>query len=527
MFEVNSQTDFVAQNPEFLAVVDQIGITLIKDAHPSVETALKIKNSDGQSIEEMITSLRATLGEKIALRRLVEIQKESGQSYGVYLHTNRKIGAVVVTKGGNDQVARNVSMHVASMNPAYLDVNSVPSGDLEQLRQEIKDSPVLKSKPDQIKDQIAQGMLSKKLAELTLVDQEFVMEKMPVKTYLKNHNAEAKAMYRMEVGQGMIHKSCDFVSELVAMNAVDLIEKKRTGQKLTSSEIGHLVKGYVDGDLPDYQMAAFLMAVMFQGLDVLETSALTMAMARSGDVLDLSSVSGPVVDKHSTGGVGDKVSLIIGPVMASLGVSFAKMSGRGLGYTGGTADKLMSIPGYKINLSNSEFIRQVKEIKIALIGPSDNIVPADKKIYALRDVTATVESIALMTASVMSKKIATGADAILLDVKCGDGSFMKDVPAAKKLAELMIKIGQELGKNVRAEISNMSKPLGKAIGNRIEVLEAIQYLSGQAIPDLDELIRSSSQTLLRQARPSLSAEQARQQVDQVITSGRALNKFKE
>ncbi|WP_128008765.1 thymidine phosphorylase [Mycoplasma sp. ATU-Cv-508] len=311
------------------------------------------------------------------------------------------------------------------------------------------------------------------------------------------------------------------------MNAVDLIEKKRTGQKLTSFEIEKLVNAYVQGVLPDYQMAAFLMAVMFQGLDVQETSALTMAMARSGDILDLSSVSRPVVDKHSTGGVGDKVSLIIGPVMASLGVSFAKMSGRGLGYTGGTADKLMSIPGYKINLPSSEFIKQVKDIKIALIGQSGNIVPADKKIYALRDVTATVESIALMTASVMSKKIATGADAILLDVKCGDGSFMKDIPAAKKLAQLMIKIGQELGKNVRAEISNMSRPLGKAIGNRIEVLEALNYLSGQVIPDLDELIKSSCQTLLLQARPSLTSEQAAQQVNQVITQGKALEKFKE
>ncbi|WP_127942900.1 MULTISPECIES: translation elongation factor Ts [unclassified Mycoplasma] len=214
MFEVNSQTDFVAQNPQFLEVVDEIGIALIKDANPTVETALKIKNADGQSVEEMITSLRATLGEKIALRRLVQIQKESGKSYGVYLHTNRKIGAIVVTQGGNDQIARNVAMHVASMNPAYLDAHSVPSKDLANLRHEISDSPVLKSKPDNIKEQIAEGMLKKKLAELTLVDQEFVMEKMPVQTYLKNHQAKAEAMYRMEVGQGMAHKSCDFVSEV-------------------------------------------------------------------------------------------------------------------------------------------------------------------------------------------------------------------------------------------------------------------------------------------------------------------------
>lgn len=311
------------------------------------------------------------------------------------------------------------------------------------------------------------------------------------------------------------------------MFIVDLIAKKRQGQKLKREEINFIIQTYNQGHTPDYQISALLMAIMFQGLDDQETVWFTQAIINSGTTVDLSSILGPKVDKHSTGGVGDKVTLIIGPILAALNVNFAKMSGPGLGYTGGTVDKLASIPGYKVNLTIEEFIAQVNAIKIAVIAQTENLVPADKKLYALRDVTDTVASIPLITMSIMSKKIALGADKLLLDVKCGSGAFMKNLSQAEQLAQKMINIGNHFNKDVKVEITNMDEPLGQAIGNRIEVLEAIEILQNKGDQSLRDLVIASCTTMLMQVNAHLSVEQAQNQIVKVIKNGEAFTKFKQ
>lgn len=311
------------------------------------------------------------------------------------------------------------------------------------------------------------------------------------------------------------------------MRVVDIIEAKKLGQELTNEELAFMINGFCNKSIPDYQMSAFLMAIWYKGMTDDETAELTRQMIKSGEVFDLSSIEGIVVDKHSTGGVGDKVSLILGPVLASLNVPFAKMSGRGLGHTGGTLDKLESIPHFNIHLSKEEFIKQVKDIKIAIIGQSEDVVPADKMLYALRDVTATVDSLPLIASSIMSKKIVVGAHAILLDVKCGDGAFMKDIKHARELAKLMISIGSKLNRDVKAEITNMSEPLGRAIGNKNEVIESINALKGKMSNDLEEVIYSSGSTMLQQAKMAKNETDARQMIKQCIDNGKALAKFKE
>lgn len=271
------------------------------------------------------------------------------------------------------------------------------------------------------------------------------------------------------------------------MNTVDIITKKRDGETLTTEEIKYIVDGYTTGAIPDYQMAAFLMSVYFRGMNREETVTLTECMRDSGETVDLSEVKGIKVDKHSTGGVGDKTTLIVGPIAAACGVPVAKMSGRGLGFTGGTVDKLESIPGFRTAMEECEFINQVNTRGIAVIGQTGHIAPADKKIYALRDVTATVENLSLITSSIMSKKLAAGSDAILLDVKCGKGAFMKTEEEAQKLAQLMVDIGNDSGKKTMAIISDMEQPLGCAVGNSLEVIEAIDVLKNQGPADITEL----------------------------------------
>ncbi|TNK83613.1 pyrimidine-nucleoside phosphorylase [Mycoplasmopsis pullorum] len=311
------------------------------------------------------------------------------------------------------------------------------------------------------------------------------------------------------------------------MRVVDIIEKKRLNHSLDEQEIKFLLDTYVKGQTPDYQMSAFLMAVMFNGMSSFEIAKFTEIMMHSGDVMDLSEIPGIKVDKHSTGGVGDKTTLSVAPIVAACGAPVAKMSGRGLGHTGGTIDKLESIPGFTVELSEEEFIKQVKEHKIAVVGQSSQLVPADKKIYALRDVTSTVESIPLIASSIMSKKLATGSNAILLDVKCGNGAFMKDLESAKKLAQTMINIGKELNVDVRAEITNMSRPIGREIGNKNEVLEAIATLKGEGPADFTELVYSSCATILEQAKLVKSHDEGIQKVKEVIENGEALEKFYE
>ncbi|WP_406617536.1 pyrimidine-nucleoside phosphorylase [Mycoplasmopsis adleri] len=311
------------------------------------------------------------------------------------------------------------------------------------------------------------------------------------------------------------------------MRVVDLIDKKRHGQELTKEEIDFLLGSYVAGKTPDYQMAAFLMAVMFQGMKPAELAYFTKVMMHSGEVMDLSSIPGIKVDKHSTGGVGDKTTLAVAPIVAALGAPVAKMSGRGLGHTGGTIDKLESIPGFTVELTDEQFKKQVKEHKIAVIGQSAALVPADKKLYALRDVTSCVESIPLIASSIMSKKLATGSDAILLDVKCGNGAFMKNAESARELARTMISIGKELGVDVRAEITNMSRPIGCEIGNKNEVLEAIRTLQGKGPKDFNELVYSSCATILEQAKIVKTHAEGIKLVDEVIKNGKALDKFYE
>ena len=307
------------------------------------------------------------------------------------------------------------------------------------------------------------------------------------------------------------------------MRAVDLIQKKRDGQELTSNEIKWLVEGYVEGTVPDYQMSAFAMAVYFKGMTTREISDLTMNMVKTGQEFDLSAIDGVKVDKHSTGGVGDKVTLILAPLVASFGVPVAKMSGRGLGHTGGTLDKLEAIKGYQVERSQEDFIRQVQDIGVSVIGQSDQLVKADKLLYALRDVTATVDTIPLIASSVMSKKIAAGADAILLDVTVGEGAFMKTVDEARELAQTMVDLGKAVGRKTVAVITDMSQPLGRAIGNRLEILEAIEILQGKGREDISHFICELAQIMLGLANVEKTVEEVRQHLE----NGQALAKFEE
>ena len=307
------------------------------------------------------------------------------------------------------------------------------------------------------------------------------------------------------------------------MRAVDLIQKKRDGQELTAAEIKWLVEGYVAGTVPDYQMSAFAMAVYFKGMTTREISDLTMNMVKTGQEFDLSAIEGVKVDKHSTGGVGDKVTLILAPLVASFGVPVAKMSGRGLGHTGGTIDKLESITGYQVERSQEDFIRQVQDIGVSVIGQSDQLVKADKLLYALRDVTATVDTIPLISSSVMSKKIAAGADAILLDVTVGEGAFMKTVDEARELAQTMVELGKAVGRKTVAVITDMSQPLGRAIGNRLEILEAIEILQGKGREDISHFICELAQIMLGLADVEKTIEEIRQHLE----NGQALAKFEE
>ena len=307
------------------------------------------------------------------------------------------------------------------------------------------------------------------------------------------------------------------------MRAVDLIQKKRDGQELTSNEIKWLVEGYVAGTVPDYQMSAFAMAVYFKGMTTREISDLTMNMVKTGQEFDLSAIDGVKVDKHSTGGVGDKVTLILAPLVASFGVPVAKMSGRGLGHTGGTLGKLEAIKGYQVERSQEDFIRQVQDIGVSVIGQSDQLVKADKLLYALRDVTATVDTIPLIASSVMSKKIAAGTDAILLDVTVGEGAFMKTVDEARELAQTMVDLGKAVGRKTVAVITDMSQPLGRAIGNRLEILEAIEILQGKGREDISHFICELAQIMLGLANVEKTVEEVRQHLE----NGQALAKFEE
>jgi len=311
------------------------------------------------------------------------------------------------------------------------------------------------------------------------------------------------------------------------MRAVDIIIKKRDGFELTKEEIEYMVFGYTNDSIPDYQMSAFLMAVYYKGMTNAEAANLTKAMLNSGDILDLSDINGIKVDKHSTGGVGDKTTLVVAPIVASLGINVAKMSGRGLGHTGGTIDKLESIPGYNVNLTEEEFINQVKKIGIAIIGPTKSLAPADKKMYALRDVTGTVDSIPLIASSIMSKKLAAGTDVIVLDVKVGSGAFMKNVEDATKLAKLMVEIGKSLNKKVIAMLTNMNDPLGYAVGNNLEVIEAINTLNGNGPKDFYDLCINASAELILASGYAKDIDSAINLAKRQIENKEALNKFAE
>jgi pyrimidine-nucleoside phosphorylase len=302
----------------------------------------------------------------------------------------------------------------------------------------------------------------------------------------------------------------------------DLIRRKRDGEELAPDEIADLVLGYARGDVPDYQMAAFAMAVYFRGLSPRETFALTDAMIRSGETLDLGAALGrKVVDKHSTGGVGDKTSLVVGPIVAACGVPFGKMSGRGLGHTGGTLDKLESIPGYRIDLAADEFVAQVREVGVAIVGQTHDLVPADKLLYALRDVTATVDQLSLIAASIMSKKLAAGAEAIVLDVKVGDGAFMKTLDDARRLAEAMIELGQRAGRQVVCLLTDMDQPLGAAVGNALEVREALATLRGEGPKDLTELVFAATARLLALSDLGIDEREAARLAENAIAEGAA------
>lgn len=309
------------------------------------------------------------------------------------------------------------------------------------------------------------------------------------------------------------------------MRAVDLIQKKKEGKEHTKEEINFLVENYTNGNIEDYQMSAWLMAVCFQGLTDEETAYLTEAFVNSGDILDFSSISENVADKHSTGGVGDKVTLVLIPILATLGVYTAKLSGRGLGFTGGTIDKLESIPNFKVELTNEEFFKQIKDIKVAISGQSPNLTPADGKIYALRDVTATVDNKSLICASVVSKKIASGATSIVLDVKYGSGAFLKTPEKARELADLMVKTGKLLNRNIDVVISSMEQPLGKNVGNSLEVIESIEFLKGNYEQDLYEITLDISAKTLLNCKLAKTYEEGIEKSKKAIEDGSALNKF--
>lgn len=313
---------------------------------------------------------------------------------------------------------------------------------------------------------------------------------------------------------------------MILLNMEEIIIKKRDGKILGSEELNFFINGYTKGEIPDYQASALLMSIYFQGLSEKEITDLTEAMMLSGDVVDLSEIKGIKVDKHSTGGVGDKTTLIVAPIAAAAGVPVAKMSGRGLGFTGGTRDKLESVPGYKTALTQKEFIDQVNEIGISLIGQTADIAVADKKLYSLRDVTGTVGSLGLITASIMSKKLASGGDAIVLDVKCGRGGFMKTKEEARKLADLMIKIGEKHGKKTAALITDMNEPLGNAVGNTLEVIEAIETLKGKGPEDITKLSFEIAGHMILLGKKARSIEDAVESAKEVLYSGKALDKFR-
>ncbi|MDY6141529.1 MAG: pyrimidine-nucleoside phosphorylase [Bacilli bacterium] len=309
------------------------------------------------------------------------------------------------------------------------------------------------------------------------------------------------------------------------MRMVDVIIKKRNGLELSEEEIRFFVEGFTSGEIPSYQASSLAMAILFKGMNKKEIGILTDAMLHSGETIDLSCIEGIKVDKHSTGGVGDKTSLVLGPLVAACGVKLAKMSGRGLGHTGGTLDKLESIPGCKIGLSREEFINQVNKYGLAIVGQTGNLVPADKKLYALRDVTGTVESIPLIASSIMSKKLASGSDTILLDVKFGSGAFMKDIDQARLLARTMVDIGDHLHRDTRAILTDMDQPLGLAIGNSLEVIEAINTLNGNGPSDLVELCLGAGAIMLMQAKKTSSIEEGRKLLQEKIDNKEALEKL--
>jgi pyrimidine-nucleoside phosphorylase len=310
------------------------------------------------------------------------------------------------------------------------------------------------------------------------------------------------------------------------MRAYDLILKKRENSELTKEEIDFLIKGFTEGSIPDYQMSALSMAIYFNGMSDREIADLTMAMAKSGDQIDLSKIKGTKVDKHSTGGVGDTTSLVLVPLVAAAGIPVAKMSGRGLGHTGGTIDKLESIPGFKTEISMDDFIKNVNEINAAIAGQTGNLTPADKKLYSLRDVTATVDAIPLIASSIMSKKIAGGADGIVLDVKVGSGAFMKTIEDARKLAKIMVNIGKKLNRDTIAVLTDMEQPLGQAVGNNLEVIEAIETLKGKGPKDLEELCLVLGANMLKIAGKVEDYNKGYELLEELLQNGKAFEQFK-
>lgn len=310
------------------------------------------------------------------------------------------------------------------------------------------------------------------------------------------------------------------------MRIIDIITKKRDGNQLSKEELEFVINGYVNNQIPDYQVSSLLMAIYFRGMNAEEQYNLTMAMLKSGEEIDLSKIDGVKVDKHSTGGVGDKTSLVVAPLASAFGVKMAKMSGRGLGHTGGTLDKLESIPGFRIELTSEEFFNQVNEIGLAIIGQTANITPADKKMYALRDVTGTIESIPLIASSIMSKKLASGADHIVLDVKVGNGAFMKNIDEATNLAEAMVRIGKLANRDTVATLTDMSQPLGDAVGNSLEVIEAIETLKGAGPKDFTELCIALTAEILLIAKVVSTEEEAKKLVREAINDGRGLNRLR-